>query len=359
MQASDFKLLRRNIVIALALQIIGVILPYTLQVFLARWMGKTEYGIYNYALTLSLLLAIPAGLGLPRTVVRFIATYRVQEQWGKLRGLLFSSWLLTLVVGLGICLAATLFLPLLRTFQTLTYASVLLVGIWLVPLHALARLQEDMARGANHIILAYGPTQVLWPCLGLICGFVIFDSYGTLNSLMMTQLAIVLWLTVILFQVLLLGLKFKQEILSAKPIFKLREWLTVALPLLLQRTFQRLLTQTDTLMIGMFVGVAGVGLYSAAAKTALWVNFVLQTINLVAAPTFAAIHTQGDRPAATTDRLQSNILDFCPSLSHFCQLNVFCPTHFAGLRSRFCRSHLGLTNFSLWTIGACVLWTCR
>ena len=43
-----------------------------------------------------------------------------------------------------------------------SYAPVLLIGIWLVPLQGLVLLQEDMARGAENIILAYTPTKVIW-----------------------------------------------------------------------------------------------------------------------------------------------------------------------------------------------------
>ena len=92
--------LAKSSVIALALQFAGLALAYLVQVFLARWMGKTEYGIYEYVITWSLLLAVPASLGLPRAVVRFINEYRVKQEWGLLRGLVLGSWQLTLGMGL-------------------------------------------------------------------------------------------------------------------------------------------------------------------------------------------------------------------------------------------------------------------
>ena len=71
--------LARDTGVALIIQVGGVSLTYLLQVVLARWMGKTEYGIYEYVMAWSLLLGIFAGLGLARTNLRLISEYRVRE----------------------------------------------------------------------------------------------------------------------------------------------------------------------------------------------------------------------------------------------------------------------------------------
>ncbi|MEA5469637.1 oligosaccharide flippase family protein, partial [Spirulina sp. 06S082] len=82
--------------IALIIKAAGLVLIYLLQVFLARWMGRTEYGIYEYVIAWSLLLAIPASLGLPRTVMRSISEYRIKQEWGLARGIIRGSLFLTL-----------------------------------------------------------------------------------------------------------------------------------------------------------------------------------------------------------------------------------------------------------------------
>ncbi|MBO3457686.1 hypothetical protein G7B40_008605 [Aetokthonos hydrillicola Thurmond2011] len=62
--------LAKDPAIALIVQASGLLLVYLLQISLAQWMGRTEYGIYEYVMSWSLLLAIPAGLGLPHTILR-------------------------------------------------------------------------------------------------------------------------------------------------------------------------------------------------------------------------------------------------------------------------------------------------
>ncbi len=287
--------LGKSSIVALALQFLGLALVYLVQVLLARWMGKTEYGIYEYVITWSMLLAIPASLGLPRAVVRLINEYRVQQDWGLLRGLILGSWQLTVGMGLFLGILGTGIIFLIDHYHHFSSAPVLLIGIWLVPLQGLVLLQEDMARGAESLVLAYTPTKIIWPLLIILGGFILWHDRHILNSIPMTWVALGTLLTAIAAQAGSIWFKFEREIIATAPIYAPRTWLKVSLPLLLYRVFRELLVQTDILMLGSFVGAAAVGIYSPASKTALWVGFVLQAINLVVAPAFAILHLKGDR----------------------------------------------------------------
>lgn len=75
---------------ALAVQILSAIFDYGFQVFLARAIGVTEYGIYDYATTLAIFLAFPANLGFPTTVLRFIPKYIIKQDWTHLRGIIWE-----------------------------------------------------------------------------------------------------------------------------------------------------------------------------------------------------------------------------------------------------------------------------
>jgi hypothetical protein len=61
---------------ALIIQASGAGITYLTQVLLAQWMGADDYGIYDYVMTLSTVLALLAGLGLSGAVLRFAPEYR-------------------------------------------------------------------------------------------------------------------------------------------------------------------------------------------------------------------------------------------------------------------------------------------
>jgi O-antigen/teichoic acid export membrane protein len=315
--------LAKNSVVILSIQAVGFVLTYLAQISLARWMGRTEYGVYEYVISWSLVLAIPVGLGLPRAVLRFISEYRVRQEWSELRGLLLSSWQITAGVGLLLSLGSMEIISFLNRNDSLLYAPVLLVGVWLIPLQALIQLQEDMARGADSILLAYGPSKVIGPLLILVGGFLLFNYNHDLTSIPMIRMASVALLVVVVFQMICLWFKFDGEIGEVKSIYRPRKWLFVALPLLLDRGFQTLLEQTDILMLGSLMGAGSVSIYSAGAKTAILTNFVLQSLNLVAAPAYAILYAQGDRPGLQKVVSRVTLWIFAPSVLIAAILAIF------------------------------------
>ncbi len=280
--------------IALIIQFGGILLTYLVQVFLARWMGRTEYGIYEYVIAWSILLAIPAGLGLPHTVLRFVSQYRAKEEWGLLWGIVRSSWLMTVLGSLLVSLFVLGVILLLNTYHPFAYATPLLIGIGLILLQSLVNLQLETARAAQDVTLAYVPSQIIWPLLLIGGAFLVLQNTHSLTGNSAIAIAELALLVAVLFQLGLLLLKFNQEFVASKPVYTIREWLNVALMLSLQYACLILLSKTDTIMIGSILGAKEAGVYSAAVKTAEWVRFVLTIINIVAAPSFAILYAKGD-----------------------------------------------------------------
>ncbi|MEM1172992.1 MAG: oligosaccharide flippase family protein [Cyanobacteria bacterium P01_H01_bin.35] len=280
--------------IALVIQFAGILLTYLVQVFLARWMGRTEFGIYEYVIAWSFLLAIPGGLGLPHTVLRFISEYRVKEEWGLLRGIVRSSLLITILASLLVSLLAAGVILLLNYYHPFAYATPLLIGISLIPLQALLKLQLETARAAKDITLAYAPSLIVWPVL-VICGaFLVLETNRSLTGNLAIVISQIALLVVVLFQLGLLLLKLNQEFVASKPVYAIREWLGVAFIMLLNYGCFIVLSKTDTIMVGSILGPEEAGMYAAAVKTAEWVFFVLGIINIVAAPSFVALYVKNN-----------------------------------------------------------------
>ncbi len=70
----------------------GAALIYASQVLLARWMAPTQFGIYVYAWSWAMLLAIPAGVGFGTASLRFIPQYQSQADWPRLAGFVRRAW---------------------------------------------------------------------------------------------------------------------------------------------------------------------------------------------------------------------------------------------------------------------------
>lgn len=334
--------LAKNAATILLLQGAGMALTYLVPVFLARWMGKTQYGLYEYVISWSLVLAIPASLGLPRAVLRFMSEYRVRQEWGELRGLVLRSWQFTAGTSLILCLGGLELISFLDRHDNFLYAPVLLAGIWLIPLQAFIQLQEDMARGVDNIPLAYGPSKVLWPLFVLGGGFVLFRQTSHLTSIPMIRVALLALFVVVVFQGASLWFKFDREIGDTQPIYKPRQWLVVALPLLFDRTFEILLTQTDIIMVGTLSGAGEAGIYTAASKTALWTTFILESLNLVASPAYAILYAKSDREGLQKIVAAVTLWIFAPSVAIAATLAIFSQPILGLFGSEFLIAHVAL-----------------
>lgn len=284
--------LTKSSAIALALQSAGFALAYLMQIFLIRLMGKDEYGVYEYVMTWSLCLGVLASLGLPRAIVRFINEYRTTEKWGLMRGVILGSWRLTIITGLSLGLIGTGLVLYIDYYNHFSYALILLFGIWIAPLQGLVLLQEDIARGVEDLVLAYVPTKIIWPILAMTVGWMLQQHDHSLKSTPMSWATLGTLLGVLILQASSIWLTVSDKIKIASSVYEHRAWLKVSLPLLFHQAFRVLLVQTDVLMIGFLVDTTAVGEYSPASKTALWVSFVLQAINLASAPKFAALYSQ-------------------------------------------------------------------
>lgn len=283
---------------ALIIQTAGAGIAYLTQVLLARWMGVRDYGIYDYVMTLSTVLALLAGLGLSGTVLRFVPEYTVKQNWTLLRGLLIGSWWQTVVASfVTVAVAMVIVFWVDRTHDLSSLKTPLLLGLWLIPLLALLKLQLEMARSFRQISLAYAPFFVLYPLLLICTVFVWHQMQNRLTSVDTTIIAACILLVILLVQLRFLIQVLPSEINNIASAYIPRQWLLVSLPILFIDGSFIVLNQTDTLMIAAFRGTTDVGIYGAAFKTAGWVSFILVSVNAIAAPLFGSLYAQGDRQA--------------------------------------------------------------
>jgi len=312
----------RGAVFALAVQVTGAGLGYLLQVALARWMGLSQFGTYTYLMAWATVLALLAGLGFPLSVLRFIPEYRAFGEHAHLHGLLRTSRRATL--GTGAALAAV-GLTVALALAPSQDAGAVALALCLVPAGALINLDLAVTRAGGRIVGAYAPSLVIRPLLILLASAAAWLASGQLTARVALALTLGAFLLVALLQSTLVreGMQLPRQ--AHTPAYDTRRWFTVSAPLLLVAGFQIALGQTDLLLVGTVRGVDQAGLYSAAAKTATLVGFLLVALNAVAAPLFAELHAKGDRRGL--QRLASTCAEwaFWPTVVIAALLALFAP----------------------------------
>lgn len=272
---------------ALLLQILGVGLTYLLHVMLARWLGAAGYGFYAYVLSWATVLATAGALGLPLASLRFVSQHFAGHRWAELRGVLVGAPALVMLGG-----TAAFFLGAAGAGWASADPLPWVLGFACVPLLAQLALGTEIARAIGSISASLAPGRVLRPLLTLLLISMVWAQ--TTDPLAALATTVVALAGVMIVQGIWLYRLVPMEARAAQPIYRPRLWLRAAFPMMVATGTALFLTQLDLLMVGLLLDEHSTGLYSAAAKTAAIIPFVLYALNVAAAPSFAALHERGD-----------------------------------------------------------------
>jgi O-antigen/teichoic acid export membrane protein len=283
----------RSAATALAIRVGSAVLAYATQVILARWMGRTEFGIYVYVWTWTLVLGDLAHFGLGYSAQRFIPEYTQNGRMDLLRGFLAASrW----VVALAATAVAAVGIAGLWTFRSHIDPAELLplyLACATLPLYALSNLSDGTARTYNWVSLALLPPYILRPVLIVVlavmaplAGFAADAASGMGAALIAT------WLTAMV-QLFLLHRRLERTIEPGPRSYDAKGWAGVSLPIFLVFGFYTLFTYTDVIVLQLLRSSDEVATYFAAVKTLAPVAFINFSVVAAVAHRFAEHHVAG------------------------------------------------------------------
>jgi O-antigen/teichoic acid export membrane protein len=297
-----------------AIRVVGAAITYASMVFLARWLGSYNFGIYAYVFVIVTLLGLAFSAGFNSSTLRFASSYLARKKTRRLSGFLTQSYGIVLSLSLlGALLSAGLILAFRDSIEPY-YVEPLLVGLLCVPVWTLLNQCEATARALGWVNIAYIPGYILRPLL--VTAFV-----GTLVLLGGTADAVAaLWAMIAactiaaLIQGFLVYSGSRQHLAKVKPAFHTRHWFAISFGFLMIDGFRMLLDNTDVLMIGRLLDPHSVAVYFAVIRTGGLVAFVSFSMIALAVPKFAEVHSTGTREEL--QKLVSGVIQlvFWPSL---------------------------------------------
>lgn len=266
----------------------NTILTFLLGVVLARSMGAEAFGVYTFIYAIIRLIAIPTQLGLPNLLLRYIAKYQIDNRWSNIKAILKFT---NIIVGI------TSFVVMIISFSLLYFGFIqfdnakyytFLCGLALLPVIALGAIRGAALRGLRLIVLGLVPETIVKPFLLIsfvLMAYWIKDGFissvdGMMFNFAASFLAYVLgayWL-----------LKYLPEnVKKAKPDYKMKEWIHVALPFFITGGVQIIMGKIDIVLLGILTTSESLGIYEVAYKGAALVSFSIGAFNYVLAPYFS------------------------------------------------------------------------
>jgi O-antigen/teichoic acid export membrane protein len=300
-------------VIAFAIRIVSAVIAFTSQVFLARWMGSFEYGIFVLVWVTMVIAGNVACLGFHTSVIRFIPEYREKGMLAELRGILVISRLFVLAASSAIAALGALAVVLLSGSIESYYVVPFVLGFICLPMIALSDLLQGVSRANAWAVFALSPTYLVRPVLILVLmGTALAAGYAADAQTALIVAIASTYLTTI-WQLVGVTRRTSRALPAGPRSVNFREWFAVSLPIFLVESFFFLLTNADVLMVGFFMEPDDVAVYFAAVKTLALVHFVYFAVKTGVAQRYAA-YTHGDTAKLAGFARDTVAWTFWPSL---------------------------------------------
>jgi O-antigen/teichoic acid export membrane protein len=260
-------------------------------------LGADALGVFALGMTIVGFCGIFNGFGLPQAAVRFVAAYSATGQWQRLQGFLLRAFgllgianivLAAAMIAAGPWLARNLYhAPALIPYLGL-FAIVMILG-------AFTTFLGQVLAGYKDIALRTLITNFIGSPLNIILGVVLIGLGFGLRGYLLAQIA---GAAIILILLLAAAWRLtpsvaRHVVQASQPMEREVFWFSAAAFGVSFLEF--ILGQADKVLLGAFVDLRQVGIYSIAAAQVAFVPVALQSVNQIFSPTIADLHARGEQ----------------------------------------------------------------
>jgi O-antigen/teichoic acid export membrane protein len=288
------SLARRMALMAFVIRLISAAIAFVSQIILARFMGEFEYGIFVFTWVFVVIFGNLSCFGFHTTIIRFLPHYDAENRHDAVRGLTITARLIGMIIATGVGGLGLLCLHVFQHRFDDYYAAPLFIACFCLPLIALGDILEGTARANSWAINALSPTYIIRPLLILffMIGLVFAGYAATAVHALIAALAATYVTT--LGQYLVITWRMRRAFATGPRAYHLADWTRVAFPVFIIEGIGFLLTNSDVILVGLFLPPQQVAIYFAAAKTIVLMQFVYFSVKAAAGPRFSSLMAEGD-----------------------------------------------------------------
>lgn len=290
----------RGSTLLLSGRVISMAANFVVQVLIVRYLSKSEYGAFAYALSLISLGSSLAVFGFDKTITRFIPMYQEKAEYHRVFGSIImmvstvfslSFFLVLLVFGLRGWIADSLISDQLAV-------QLLLLLIFLIPIQALDSLMVGMLAVFSKPSSIFFRRYVLGPALRILVVVLLIVFRSNVYFLSMGYITAGALGIVIFYGVLIRDLR-RQELWKhfniRKIKFPIKEIFSFSAPLLTSNLVYILRAQLVIVLLGYFRSTLDVAAFRAVQPVADLNTIVIQSFGFLFMPTMARMFARQDQ----------------------------------------------------------------
>jgi len=282
------RLLRSGLVIKVGsvatVKLGGTAIAFGVQVALARQLDPAQFGIYNFAFSVVMILALVGCLGADRVALReikaAIATSRSDDGCAVLSWAVKRTALLGLLAGLALLGASFLIDE--------PYGPAMTVAAILVPVFAGIALARGILRGLDVLIPAIAPDMLLRPLLLLTLLLVLSPATAT-EALGIHAFAAI---AIAVLSGWLVSVRRPKPIHNAESQPDVSGWRDAGVSMFWTAAMLMVITQGNIIIAGALLSPEETGQYSLSLRLANFATIALVAINMIVAPMISGLFAQ-------------------------------------------------------------------
>lgn len=277
----------------LAVRVLGAGLGFAFNVVLARLLGASGIGVYSLAFTIAVVASVVGRVGLDTAMLKFAAKCYGEHDWSSLAAIHR--------MGMGVALTCSGIIALVMLGTADWVATVVfsepalagplrIMGLAMVPF-SLLNLYGELLKATHQTAMSAFVQGAAIPLINLGAIFLFANHMGSAQDATLIYLGATLVVLTLSYASWRGG--YGKRVVVELNTPRLKELLDTAWPMYGASLAGILMTWADVLLLGVWASSAEVGVYGAAARTALLTSFFLMATNAVVAPRFAALHAKG------------------------------------------------------------------
>ncbi|RLD27262.1 MAG: hypothetical protein DRI75_09950 [Bacteroidetes bacterium] len=290
----NFKELIKGGTISLVLKVTGMFFGYVIMLFITKYYGAEEWGIYSLCLTiLSVALLLPR-FGFDSSLVRIIAELNVENKQNQIYGVLFKSIIISVVLSLAVIAIVILSSDLLvskviKQQEMIYYFKI--INIAVIPMVLLTIFTAVFQALKNTTLFMLFQTTLI-----NVVFFVLLLIYHSLEIDLKTfNLYVISVVIVLLLSFLFLFKTFKSLnknaiITEERSKYTFSKICNVSFPMMMSSSFVLLMGWSDIFMLSYYKTATDIGIYNSTLKLAALSSITLMAVNAIATPKFVEFY---------------------------------------------------------------------
>ncbi len=293
----DLEVIFKGATIILLGSFISKFIMYFYRLIVARWLGPFDYGLVSMGLSVFWLTYGFSKLGLTSGIKRRVSHHVGAETMEKIP----SSMMAALSVGVpwSVLLGAAVFLSsdfiAVAFFNQPEMATVIRLFSIAIPFRAIHSLLNSLLKGLRDVKYKVVIENIYLSLSTLLVAVVLIRMGWGVDGAIYAQLAGMITSSVLI----LLLVEFKVFPFIRKSFGSFRdEFSTImkfSFPLIFSGMIAKLMTHSDTLLIGFFEASESAGLYNAAYPTASILTVISGAFGAMLFPTVSKLYSSGDK----------------------------------------------------------------